>query len=46
MLPLKNAQELAPKLNILVNGSQLDLGKKFDIQKVEISEEIGTLGIR
>jgi uncharacterized protein len=45
MLPLKNAQELAPKLNILVNGSQLDLGKKFAIQKVEISEEIGTLGM-
>jgi phage protein D len=45
MIALKNAQELAPKLNILVNGSQLDLGKKLAIQKVEISKEIGTLGM-
>ncbi|MEG4083641.1 contractile injection system protein, VgrG/Pvc8 family [Microcoleus sp. POL10_C6] len=45
MVGLRNAQELAPKLDIIVNGSQLALDEKFAIQKVEISEEIGTLGM-
>ncbi|MCP2729168.1 phage late control D family protein [Limnofasciculus baicalensis] len=41
----KNAEKLSPKLNIKINGEDLDLPAKFAIQKVEVSEDLEAVGM-